>query len=741
MIGRRGFLLGSAAVAGGLAVGYRVLTAPLPNPVEPDEGEAALNPYVLVTREGVTVIAPRAEMGQGVQTTLAALVAEEMDLDWSEVRAVHGPASLAYANSRIIALGLPFADYRESWVQELAEGAMELGARLMAMQLTGGSTSTADAFERMRRAGAAARVMLVEAAARRWDLPAARLRTEAGAVLAPDGARLSYPDLAEAAAALEAPRDPPLKPRAAWRLLGRSLPRLDMADKVTGQAEFATDVRLDGALFATVRTNPHLGAPMLRFDAAEAERMPDVVRVLDIGNGIAVVARTTWAAMQAAERVEVDWADAPYPSDTDAIFAGIAAAFDAPTQMALRDDGDVDAALADPRALRAEYRAPYLAHTTMEPMTASALYSDSRLILWAGTQSPTRTRESAAEVAGLAPEAVEIVTTYLGGGFGRRAEFDFTDQAARIAVAMPGTPIKMTWRREEDVRHDWYRPGAIARLVGLPGPRGPEALKADIAAPSIAATQIVRQAGMAPPGPDKFLVEGCFDQPYAIPAFRVQGHVANVAVPIGFWRSVGHSHNTFFTECFLDELAHAGGQDPVAMRLGLMRDEHAASARVLRTVAEMSGWGTPLPDGVARGVAFCFSYGSPTAQVVQVRQTDRGLRVERIWCAIDVGIALDPRNIEAQIQSGIIYGLSATIMGQITFAGGRVEQSNFHDCEVLRMDQCPAIETRILESGESPGGVGEPGTPPVAPALANAVFALTGRRIRQLPLVRELAFA
>lgn len=733
-------IIGSTAIVGGVAIGWWAGRAP-DNPLRPESGEWALNPYVLVTREGVSVVTPRAEMGQGVQTTLAALVAEEMDLDWSTVRAIHGPASIAFANPRIIVLGLPFADWQDTSVRDAARGAMEIGVRLMRMQLTGGSTSIVDGFDKMRRAGAAARVMLVEAAATRLGVPSAELQTEAGAVLAPDGARLAYTALAEDAALVEPPAEPRLKPKSEWRLLGNSLPRLDMVAKVRGTAEFGIDVRLPGMVYAAIRANPHLGGPLLSFDASAAERMPDVVRILRIGDAVGAVARNTWAAMQAVEAVEFTWGPAAYPPDTEAIFARIAGGFEKTPQMALRDDGDVADALVGPGVLRAEYRAPYLAHATMEPMNATALLREGGLTIWTGTQAPTNLGDQAAELAGIDAAAVTVETTFLGGGFGRRFETDAALQAVRLALAMPDTPVKLTWSREEDIRHDFYRPGAIARMQGLPGPDAPLALSVGIAGASLAATQIVRQVGFAPPGPDRFLVEGAFDAPYAIPGFRVVGHVSEVEIPVGFWRSVGYSHNAFFLECFLDELAHAAGLDPVDMRLRLLRPLDPVSATVVETAAAMAGWGDPLPSGRGRGVAFCRSYGSPTAQVVQIAKGDSGIAVEKVWCAQDVGTALDPRNIEAQIQSGIIFGLSAAISGEVTFADGAVQQSNFHDYEVLRMDRAPAIEARILQNGASLGGVGEPATPPIAPALGNALFALTGQRIRQLPFGRSVNFA
>jgi len=737
-IARRTFLVGAAAIAGGAAFGVWRYRRALPNPLVGGEG-AALTPYVLIDAEGVTLIAPRAEMGQGVHTTLAALVAEELDLAWEDVRVIHGPAAAAYWNGALMHAALPFKDYAMTATQtRVAEAAVGLG-KLLGMQVTGGSTSTVDAYDKMRAAGAAARVALVEAAAERLGLAADSLRTEAGRVIAPDGTALAYPELAEAAAARPL-REVALRDPSEWRLLGRALPRPDMVAKTTGTATFGIDVRLPGMKFATVRMNPHLGGAMTGFDPAPALAVAGVERVIDLGTGIAVVANNTWSAFRGAEAATVEWGPAPYPDETAGMFAAIAAAFDKSPNATLRDDGDAGAALAAGAVIEAEYRAPFLAHATMEPMNATARFTGDTLEIWCGTQAPLIARDRAAAAVGLEPEAVNVHTTFLGGGFGRRGESDFSTLAARVAAAMPGVPVQVTWSREEDMRHDFYRPAGIARLRGRVEGRRIAALEARIAAPSVTRQSGARIAGFAPPGPDKGHLEGAFDQPYAIPDYRVAGHLADLSVPIGFWRSVGNSLNGFYHETFIDELAHAAGADPLAFRLAHIRPEHAPSAAVLEAVGEMAGWGAPRAPGTGRGVAFTYSFGTPVAEVVEVEETGAGIRIARAWVACDPGRALDPGIIEAQMVSGLIYGLSAAVAGEITFAGGRVEQGNFPDYDALRMHNAPAVAVRILENNPGIGGVGEPGTPPSLPALGNALFDLTGVRARELPLRRAFRF-
>ncbi|WP_295883143.1 xanthine dehydrogenase family protein molybdopterin-binding subunit [uncultured Thiohalocapsa sp.] len=756
---RRAFLIGAVAVAGGVAVGVQQVRRPHPNPLagqDAEPGAVTLNPYLLINQDGVSIITPRAEMGQGVHTTLAALVAEELDLPWESVRTLHGPAAAAYYNAAALEAAVPIPSWDHGWLAEGLRDAAGVASKLLGMQITGGSTSTADAYLKMRKAGAAARVMLVQAAARRWRADTAALRTEAGQVLDPAGGRqLPYTALAADAATIEPPADPPLKPRAQWRLLGRGLPRVDMAAKCTGTAQFGIDVQLPGMRCATVVANPYLGGSRGGFDAGPAEAMRGVERVVDLGathgDALAVVADNTWRAFQAARALEIDWQPAPGISgDSAAMLDAIAGSIDTLAPDATpRDDGDVDQALRIARAearpaVKAEYRAPFLAHTTLEPPAAVALREPERLTLWCGHQAPTLLRDLAAEQAGLDPAQVDVRVQFLGGGFGRRAEVDFALQAAAVAEAMPGTPVKLTWTREADIRHDLYRPAAVARCTGVLDRNGlPETALLQIASPSVIRSFSGR-VGLPAMGPDKLITEGAAMQPYHIPNYRVVGYAPASPVPLGNWRSVGASFNGFFHECFLDELAAAGGIDPLDMRLRLTRDYPFAQA-VLEAVRELSGWDEPVAQDDSRrrgrGLAMTHSFGSTVAQVVEVSDGADGIRVERVHCVADVGLALDPGIIEAQMQSGIVYGLSAAIMEAITFRDGRAEQSNFHDYDALRLAQTPEIRVRILQSGDAPTGVGEPGTPPSKPALANAIYAATGKRLREYPFNKHVRFA
>ena len=738
-IARRTFLIGSVAVAGGVAFGAWRLSRPVENPLQPPEG-ASLNPFLIIDGAGVTLVVGRAEMGQGAQTTLAALLAEELDLAWESVRVIHGPASAAYHNQALAEMALPVADYDKSDMQHRIAGAMGTVSRLFGLQITGGSTSIRDGYDKLRLAGASAREALKAAAAERLGLPVETLRTEAGAVVAPDDRRLDYTALAEAAAAIRAPQVDP-RPPATWRLLGRSLPRPDMLAKATGTATYGVDIRLPGMKFATVRMNPRLGGEMRGFDPEPALAIDGVERVIDLGTGIAVVARNTWTAIRVAEAVEIDWGPAPYPETTEAIFARIAAAFDRRRNSRLRNDGNAARALDGAgTVIEAEYRLPFLAHATLEPMTATARFDGDALELWSPSQTPLVQARMAAAAVGLSADRVTVHTPFLGGGFGRRLEADYSVLAARVAKEMPGTPVQVTWSREEDMTHDFYRPGVIARLRGAVADGRALALEARIAAPSVTRQAVVRMTGLPAPGPDKGHVEGAFDQPYAIPNYLVEGYLADLDIPIGFWRSVGHSHNGFIHESFIDELAHAAGRDPLDFRLELMRPESEIAANVLDQVGRMSDWHGERPPGTGRGVAFAWSFGTPVAQVIEVADEDGRIRIARAWIACDLGRVLDPGIVQAQMESGLIYGLSAAVTGAITFADGEVQERNFPDQDALRIGAVPRIETRILQVQGRLGGAGEPGTPPAAPALANAIFDLTGRRLRELPLDRHVDF-
>ena len=734
-IARRTFLIGSAAVVGGVAFGVWSYRKPLENPLTTDEG-GVITPYVLINAEGVTIITPRAEMGQGIHSTLAALVAEELDLPWDQVRVMHGPPAKAYYNSALLKEAVPFAPTDQSWLAETARDAMAIPAKFLGVQMTGGSTSIPDGFDKMRAAGAVARAALVAAASREWGIAASELTTENGFVLAPDGQRLSYLALAARAAEAPLPDAPPLKPRSAWKLLGTSLPRVDMAGKATGTATYAGDIRLPGTVFATVKRNPAQGAAMIRYDAKSAETMAGVIKIVPLDDGVAVVARTTWEAFQAADAIVFEWGAAPYAKTSQEMREQIAASFTADAlEGTWRDQGDVGQPAE--QTLEAEYTVPHLAHATMEPQQATALYTAGRLRIWAGSQAPGFARDKAAAVVGLPPDQVDFETTLLGGGFGRRGEYDISVQAAAIAKAMEGTPVVVTWSREEDMSHGMYRPMATGRVqAGLSKER---ITRFDFAtaAPSIMESFGARM-GLPAAGADQTLVQGAWEMPYDIPNYRVAAYRAPKSVPLGFWRSVGASYNAFFHDSAIDELAHLAGADPLEFRLAHL--DHDPSRQVLRAVAEMSNWSQPR-QGRALGVAYAFSFGVPAAEVIEVEDTPDGIRITNAWAAVDVGIALDPRNIEAQVSGAMVFGLSAAIRGEITFADGAVEQQNFWDYEPMRMGQTPAIEVRILESGNQITGIGEPGTPPAAPALANALFALKGQRARSLPLSKHFTFA
>jgi isoquinoline 1-oxidoreductase beta subunit len=743
-LARRSFLIGSAAVLGGAVFGVYKYRQPHPNPLLSalPEGASAITPYVRIDAQGVTIIAPRAEMGQGVHTTLAALVAEELDVAWDSIRVEHGMPGAAYYNRALLQEGVPFASLDHGRVAQTMRGTMGVLAKFMGIQGTGGSSSIADAFDTMRVAGAAARFALVEAAAQHWGIAASALKTENGAVLAPDGKRLRYTELASAASQIALPEAPPLKPRAQWRYLGKAMPRVDMVGKCTGTATFGIDVRQEGMVFAAVRSNPAIGAPLRGFDASQAKALRGVLQVVALPTGVAVIADNTWRAMQAVKAVQCDWAPPLYGPGSADFMQAIQASFNDKNQDSrIRNDGDVVQAMAAAKVLEVEYQVPFLAHATMEPMNAVAWLREGRLDIWTGTRAPTAARDQAAKLAGLEPDQVFVHTQLMGGGFGRRAESDYVLQAVHLAMAAKGRPVKLTWSREEDMTQDQYRPAAVARMRGLTHAGSVQALDVHVASPSVLESQGGR-LGLSVPGPDKLIAEGTYEQPYGIAHYRATGYRTPALLPIGSWRSVGNSYNGFFMESFMDELAAQAGADPLQMRLSLIN--HAPSYQVLAAVADMSGWrqtmGKPLEKGRGRGVAFHLSFGVPVAEVVEITVTPEGVRIDQVYVAADVGTALDPRNIEAQLQSAIIFGLSAAMFGEITFAQGAVEQSNFHQYEALRMRQTPKIQVQILEGGGPIRGVGEPGTPPAAPALANAIFNATGQRIRSLPLRKHINF-
>ncbi|MEP1497706.1 molybdopterin cofactor-binding domain-containing protein, partial [Pseudophaeobacter sp.] len=633
-IARRSFLVGSAAILGGVAFGTYKYHQPAPNPLEPGEGKAVLNPFVFVDQSGVTLIAPRAEMGQGVRSSWAALIAEELDVDPAQVNVIHGPAAKAYYNSAMMAEALPGRGYNASDFQHSLGQIVGNFSKFLDLQVTGGSSSMKDGFTRMRLAGASARETLKEAAAKRLGVARALLETKNGYVLAPGDVKLSYAELATEAAALE-PQEPELRPAAQWKYIGKPVPRIDMTAKVTGTAGFGVDTRIEGMKFAAIKQNPHFGAGMRGFDASTAKDMAGVEQILDLGDAVAVVGSNTWLAQQAVEAIEVDWEPATYPKTTDAIFAEIEAAFDGSANSTMRDDGDVDSLPDGAELIEAEYRLPYLAHATMEPMNATALYTGDALEIWAPNQGPTVVQKAAAALTGLDTEAVTVNTTFLGGGFGRRIEVDYTNRAVQIAQQLKGTPVQLTWSREEDMRHDYYRPGAIGRYRAAVKDGKAVMVHGKIAAQSTTQEGAGRMLGLPMSGPDKGHVDAAFNQPLAIPNFRVEGYIAKPMIPVGFWRSVAASFNGFFSDSIIDEMAHKAGRDPLEFRLELARAEWEPAAKVLETVRDMSGWTGTTPADIGRGVALAYSFGTPVAQVIEVADRDGDIAITKAWIAGD----------------------------------------------------------------------------------------------------------
>jgi isoquinoline 1-oxidoreductase beta subunit len=752
-IARRSFLIGAATIAGGVAVGYWYVTKPYANPLEGDlaEGEATFNPFVKIASDNtITVIAPRAEMGQGISTTLAALVAEELDVTLDKVKVEHGPASSAYYNSAMLEENGPFTFFDDSLVAETVRGALGAVGKVLGLQATGGSSATRDGFDKMRQAGAAARAVLMQAAAAKLSVPVAELATENGAIVhKASSSSVTYGEVALDAGKLAPPSTVRLKDRKDWKLLGKSQPRVDMLDKVTGAAIFGIDIRLPDMLHGTVRISPVFGAKAVKSDTSKAEKMPGVVKIVQLetiyGAGFGVIAENTWTAFKAADAIDVEWGAPVDPADTAALMAVIADAAASNDGDVMRDDGDVDVAFEDApqeKIVEAEYRVPYLAHAPMEPMNCTAQLKEGKLTVWAPNQMPTLVRWFCADLAGVTQENTAVYTTSMGGAFGRRGELDYALYATLLAKQADGRPVKVTWTREEDMRHDCYRPASVAKLRARIGDDGmPQAVDMRIAAQSMMASLLGRWFPSLPAaGPDNSITQGSHDQPYTIPNYRVTGIKAPLSVPVSFWRSVGCSQNGFFHESFMDELAAAGKVDPLDLRRKLMA-EYPAAIAVVDKVAEMSAWAEKLPAGRAKGFAFTLSFGSWCGQVIQVAETPDGIKLEKMWIAVDVGTALDPSIIEAQMFSGAILGLSAAMGQAITFKGGMVEQSNFHDFDAMRISQSPSFDIAVLETYHKMGGVGEVGVPPAAPALANAIFALTGKRIRSLPLSDEVRFA
>ncbi|MEN9894521.1 MAG: hypothetical protein RIR97_373 [Pseudomonadota bacterium] len=744
-------MVAAVAVAGGAAFGYYKYKTPYANPLEGDlaEGEATFNPWIkIAANNAITIMAPRAEMGQGTYTTLAALVAEELDVSLDQITIEHGPASPAYFNSAMLVDGAPFAAFDKGFVAESVRGAMGVVGKFLALQATGGSSSMADGFEKMRMAGATARDMLKAAAAKQWGVNAATLTTANGVVTDPaSGKTLTYGELAATAATLTVD-DVVLRDAKDWKILGKTQPRKDMLPKITGAPIFGIDVDLPDMLFATVRMNPQPGGKMRSMDTATAAAMKGVKKIVAIdspyGQGFGVIADNTWRAFQAADAVIVDWDNGPNARSSADIDTALTASLDGQDFFTLRTVGDPDLVFADAareKRVEADYHAPYLSHAAMEPMNATAHLRDGQLHVWAPNQAPTVVKLVGERVTGIPAENVMVNTTFLGGGFGRRFEPDFIDYAIRLSKETDGKPVKVTWTREEDMTHGPYRPVAKSRYKAVLDDTGiPKALTGSVASPSVIASAMKRiMPSLTPAGPDNALIDGAYNQPYGIENYRIDGRKAPIDIPVGFWRSVGYSYNCFMHESFIDEIAYAGKNDPLELRRHLMKDYPVALA-VVEKAAAMADWNTALPQGKARGLAFSLSFNTYVAEVVQIADVNGSIRIEKVFCAADPGTVLDPGNFKAQMMSGIIYGLSAAVHQEITFADGAPEQTNFSDYDALRMYQAPAIEIELLENSGHLGGAGEPSTPPSMPALANAIFALTGKRIRSMPFGKDVTF-
>ena len=740
---RRRFLLSGVAVGGGLLIGYglfkpRDLLGP--QDLLPINGsEIALNAWLKIAADGVVSVAvPRCEMGQGVYTALPMLVAEELEVDWRSIRVEQSPIDKFYGNITVMVDGAPFGAGDDGWTASSARWGFARLGRVLGIQLTGGSTSVRDAWLPMRTAGAAAKEMLIRTAATRLGVAPSTCVAGSGVISHPPSNRqLHYGDLAADAAKLDPLADPPLKSPGDYKLIGRNALRLDTPSKTDGSARFAMDVRPEGLVFAAIKMCPVFGGRVSRVEAGPVRSRQGVIDVITLDDAVAVVADHYWHAHEALAELSVEFESGKHASlDSATIDAWYDEQMENGDADSYEDAGDADKALSGSNTvIEATYRVPLLAHACMEPMNCTALVTDERCEIWSGTQAPSLFQGIAADMTGLDKKRVKVHTTFLGGGFGRRGEADVLRQAVTIAQAIKGRPVQLIWSREDDIRHDAYRPPALARFRASVDASGRvTAWWNRIVCPSIGQAVLKRTFPKIPAvGPDRTNVDGAAFLAYDVAHRRVEHVPITLPVPVGFWRSVGHSFNAFFTECFMDELAHAAGRDAIDFRR-IHLSQHPRHTLVLDLLAKKSDWRTPPPAGHARGVAFHESFGSIVGQVAEVSIEDGKPRVHKVVCVIDCGRTVNPDIVIAQMESGIVFGLTAALYGAITVKDGRVQQQNFPDYPMLRLAQSPHIETHIIDSGFDPGGVGEPGTPPIAPAVANAISALTGVRIRVLPI-------
>ena len=699
---RRGFLKSGAGAA--LTIGFALpatgwsarLEAATPAVFAP-------NAWLRLTGDGsVTVMCGSAEMGQGVLTAIPMLLAEELDANWKRVRVQQAPVDQAYNNP------------------------------MFGMQATGGSTTVRAHWEPLRKAGAAAREMLVAAAAAQWKVPAAECRTEAGQVIHKSGKQLAYGALVPAAMKLAVPAEPTLKDAKDFRILGKRTRRLDTPAKLDGSAKYGIDAQLPGLLVAVMARAPQPGAKPAKVDDSKAKAVKGVQQIITIPHGVAVLAEGYWAAKKGRDALAIDWDLGAAKDLSTAKVSDMLATGASQADAIALDAGNVkDAAANSASTLDATYEAPYLAHACMEPMNCTAWVRGDTVEIWAGTQSQGPNQGILSQVASVTPAKVKINTMLLGGGFGRRFAPDFTIDATLLSK-ISGKPVKLIYSREDDMAAGFYRPASVAKFEAALDAKGqPTMLKCGVGSPSIMAASGFMK--IPENGVDSFAMEGIADHPYDIANQRLAYGRSEPGPQVWFWRSVGHSQNIFFIESFIDELAAAAKADPFEYRRALLGKQPRYKG-VLELAAQKAGWGSPLPKGVFRGIAVAQSFGSYVAEVAEVSiGADGTPRVHRVVAAVDCGMTVNPQTIERQIEGAIVYGLSAALYGRIGFKDGRVEQGNFNDYPVLRMNEMPKVEVHIVQSSEKPGGIGEPGTPPIAPAVANAIFAATGKRLRKLP--------
>ncbi|MBL8225235.1 MAG: xanthine dehydrogenase family protein molybdopterin-binding subunit [Chromatiales bacterium] len=745
-LSRRKVIVAGLAVAGGLGIVVGTRRLDDGDAVEkfaaghPDE--VALNAWIRVAADGwVTFGIHRAEMGQGVTTSLAMLLAEELDADWSRVRYEFTPVDNDYFNFGILAGGRPFGETEGRPLAKAGTALVREAFHQFGLSVTIASSSTVDAWDTLRAAAAEARARLLSAAGVRFSAPAGRLQVAAGVVSDPvTGQQAGFGELAaDAVRMVSAGRVPPKAPES-FRLLGTSPPRLDIPARVTGAAVYAIDQRQPGMLFGTVCHAPRAGGRIGAADTAAAAALPGVERVVPIlDRGIAVLANDTWTAFRAAALVRVEPAEGDQSLSTPALEQAYRRALDEPGAVVFRSEGDAAAIPAGATTVTADYALPFLAHACMEPMNCAALFADGRLTLWAPTQAPTLARDEAAKYTGLDPALVDVRMQPIGGGFGRRADCDFVVEAAVAAMAVPGRMVQLTWSRADDIRHDMLRPMAVGRVRGAVDGEGRIAsLDYTLVSESCVASNNRRtpspRGGEA--AKDRSTLSGAIDHPYAIPVQRFAYVPRDDGMPTGFWRSVSGSINPFLLESFVDELAAAAGADPVEFRRRHLEGQ-SRHLTVLDAVTRLAGWGTPTGPGVGRGIAIGENHESVAALVVEVGPGPDGrLRARRISCAVDCRFAVHPDAARAQIVGGILDGYSAALQGRVTLADGAIVEGNFDTYPWIRMADVPEVQVELLTPGGRPAGIGEVGVPLVAPALTNAIFAATGQRVRELPLAK-----